>query len=231
MSNKVSTEHSFHIPVMGTSFTIDSPLKVAKYGISSVVSIVDDELCENMRKHYSELYDFDYQEIKKFDDDFRARRITAYLNLLNTILDTQFNAIKEMSFDDEDNDLNKYFQMLPDTSQLKKDYQVMKSTTNEVEKNQSAESLKESMKPGAIDVNIMTKIDRNNFDKNGELLPQEYSDALAALRGYAMSDLDSGIVLSVIASAMILPIYYFVEFINFLNSFIINLIKSFTKSS
>ena len=36
--------HRFHIPVMGTGFTIDTPLKVARYGISSVVSLVDDVL-------------------------------------------------------------------------------------------------------------------------------------------------------------------------------------------
>lgn len=40
--------HSFHIPVMGTAFTIDSPIRVAKYGISSVISIIDDELIEKM---------------------------------------------------------------------------------------------------------------------------------------------------------------------------------------
>ena len=45
--------HTFHIPVMGTAFTIDTPLRIAKYGISSVVSIGDDELCEVMREHYS----------------------------------------------------------------------------------------------------------------------------------------------------------------------------------
>ena len=36
--------HSFHIPVMGLGFTIDTPLKVAHYGIDSVISIVDDDL-------------------------------------------------------------------------------------------------------------------------------------------------------------------------------------------
>ena len=35
---------------------LDTPFKVAKFGISSVVSIVDDELCEEMRHHYSDLY-------------------------------------------------------------------------------------------------------------------------------------------------------------------------------
>lgn len=51
MKNK--TKHTFHIPVMGTGFTIDTPFKVAKYGISSVVSLVDDILVENMREYYS----------------------------------------------------------------------------------------------------------------------------------------------------------------------------------
>ena len=45
--------HDFHIPVMGTAFTIDTPYKVAKFGISSVGAIGDDELCENMRKYDS----------------------------------------------------------------------------------------------------------------------------------------------------------------------------------
>ena len=34
----MATTHSLHIPVMGTAFTIDTPLKVGKFGISSVVS-------------------------------------------------------------------------------------------------------------------------------------------------------------------------------------------------
>ena len=32
---------------VGTGFTIDTPLKVARYGISSVVSLVDDVLIED----------------------------------------------------------------------------------------------------------------------------------------------------------------------------------------
>ena len=45
-----SPVHTFHIPVMGTAFTIDTPIKVARFGISSVMSIGDDELCETMRR-------------------------------------------------------------------------------------------------------------------------------------------------------------------------------------
>ena len=47
-----STPHKFHIPVMGLAYTIDSPVKVARYGIASVISIVEDHLIEMMRVHY-----------------------------------------------------------------------------------------------------------------------------------------------------------------------------------
>ena len=53
---KINKVHSFHIPVMGLSFTLDSPIKVAKYGISSVVSIVDDVIIEKMNEYYSEKF-------------------------------------------------------------------------------------------------------------------------------------------------------------------------------
>ena len=46
----LSTPHTFHIPVMGLAYTIDTPIKVAKYGITSVVSIIEDYLVEQMRE-------------------------------------------------------------------------------------------------------------------------------------------------------------------------------------
>lgn len=45
--------HSFHIPVMGIGFTIDTPVKVTHYGISSVISLVDDKLLERIGAHYA----------------------------------------------------------------------------------------------------------------------------------------------------------------------------------
>ena len=48
--------HKFHIPVMGTGHSIDSPIRVAHLGISSVMSIVDDILIEKICKHYSQKY-------------------------------------------------------------------------------------------------------------------------------------------------------------------------------
>ncbi len=49
---------------------------------------------------------------------------------------------------------------------------------------------------GSIDVNIMSKLDKVNYAKNGEPLPPEYSDAQAALRGFATSELNSSVVFS-----------------------------------
>ena len=48
--------HKFHIPVMGTGHSIDSPIRVAHLGISSVMSIVDDILIEKICKHYAQKY-------------------------------------------------------------------------------------------------------------------------------------------------------------------------------
>ena len=83
MGNK--QQHSFRIPVMGTGFSIDTPLKVAKYGISSVISLVDDNLIEQMRKYHSVRNGIEYSPIPRGSEDWRAKRITAYLNLLDDL--------------------------------------------------------------------------------------------------------------------------------------------------
>ena len=67
--------HSFHIPVMGIGFTIDTPLKVSQYGIDSVISLVDDILLEKLRKMYCGKYELPYNEITEKTEDFRAKRI------------------------------------------------------------------------------------------------------------------------------------------------------------
>ena len=82
--------HTFHIPVLGLGFSVDTPLKVARYGINSVVSVVDDELIERMRLHHAEQNNRSVEPIAKTDPDSRARRITAYLNLMNELVNEQF---------------------------------------------------------------------------------------------------------------------------------------------
>jgi hypothetical protein len=103
--------HSFHIPVMGISFTIDTPLKVARYGISSVISVVDDTLIEDMRAHYSRLYQRPYVPIKKTEFDARAKRITAYLDLIDEIISFQFNELRSSGLE-ENSELVKYISLL-----------------------------------------------------------------------------------------------------------------------
>jgi hypothetical protein len=187
--------HDFHIPVMGTAFTIDTPYKVAKYGIASVVSIGDDELCENMRKHYSDQYQLAFTPIEKADDiDYRAKRITAYLDLLNDLINAQIADIKTQAFT-PDSDLSKYFELLANHHPMKAVYQNIAQATGD-EKQALEQQCRDFVQPGAIDVNIMTKLDRTNYDANNQVLPDQYSDAVAALRGFANSKIDAGIVFS-----------------------------------
>ncbi|MFC0771339.1 hypothetical protein [Terrimonas alba] len=180
---------------MGLAYTIDSPVKVARFGISSVISIVEDRLVEMMRRHYYPAINMEYQPISTHETDYRARRITDYLNLVNTIVQAQVEKLKQAAFE-TGSEIVKYFEMLPDDSQLKLLYRQMMKTTSRPEKQKLESWLREQIKPGSIDVNIMTKTDRDNYDKTGQLLPDS-SDAVAALRGYAKSNLvNSSIVFS-----------------------------------
>ena len=94
MSTDNTYRHHFHIPVMGTAFTADSALKVAHYGINTVIALADDVLLERLRKYYSRLNNLSYQEIKNDTIDYRADRITSYLNMVNTIVSEKFNDFK-----------------------------------------------------------------------------------------------------------------------------------------
>lgn len=195
-----SPQHTFHIPVMGLAYTIDTPIKVAQFGISSVISIVENRLVEMMRCHYYPSIHQKYQPIGIHEDDYRAKRITDYLNLVNTIVLAQVDKLRNAAFE-AGSDLVKYFEMLPEDSVLKQLYRQMLKTGNQPEKEIIESQLRAQIKPGSIDVNIMTKLDRNNFNKDGELL-EDGSDAIAALRGYAKSNLINS---SVIFSAGLNP--------------------------
>ncbi len=205
-----SHPHSFHIPVMGTGFTLDTPLRVARFGISSVVSLVDDVLIEQLRKHYAGKTGEPYEPITDKDPDPRANRITAYLNLMNRIVTLQVNALRREPFT-ADSEITKYFEMLPD-SPLRNTYLAMRETSDPLRKAALEQELRSRVIPGAIDANIMTKLDCN-FGKNGSPRSENSSDAKAALRGFARSSLNSSIVLS---AGMNRDLYsYFSEFDDF----------------
>ncbi len=187
--------HTFYIPVMGTGFTIDTPLKVAKYGISSVISLVDDTLIEQMRKFYCEKFGETYAPILKNTPDSRARRITAYLDFIDRHVRLQFAQLKGAGFG-SGSDLHTYFHYLPPTSPLKALYHKMMAEPDGTGKHRMQTELVDRMEMGSIDVNIMTKLDAVSVDQHNTVLPHEFSEALANLRGYAQSSLRSAIVLS-----------------------------------
>ena len=188
-----SSPHTFHIPVMGLAYTIDSPIKVARFGISSVISIVEDRLVEMMRSFYYPTIGQEYIPISTKEEDYRAKRITDYLDLVNTIVTAQVEKIRSEKFE-PGSEIVKYFELLPDDSELKKKYRELLMLTEPSAKEKLETYLRQQVKPGRIDVNIMTKTDRDNYNDKGELV-QDGSDAVAALRGYAKTKLTNSTVI------------------------------------
>jgi hypothetical protein len=178
---------------MGTGFMIDAPLRIAKFGISSVISLVDDVLIEQMRKFHCQREGEPYTEIAGSEEDARAIRVTAYLNLLDRLIHRQVAALQSSPFE-PGSEITRYYELLPD-GPLKREYRDMQATVDVAERSQRQERLRLEAAPGSIDVNIMAKGDRDLY-RDGEKLPPRFSDASAALRGFAESTLRSSIVLS-----------------------------------
>jgi len=188
----LTTHHTFHIPVMGTGFTIDTPLKVARFGIDSVIQIVDDVLIEQMREVHSNRAGEPYQRITDDEEDARARRITAYLNLVQLLVNRQIAVARDLPFE-PGTDLTRYFEMLPE-GPLRLSYHEMLAAGKD-RRSQLEADLRRQVTPGAIDVNIMTKLDRDTYQGKSKR-PPEFSDALSGLRGFAKSNLRSAVVFS-----------------------------------
>ncbi len=187
--------HLFHIPVMGTGHSVDTPVRVAHLGISSVISLVDDLLLERIRKFYSDKFNLSYSRISANEKDGRAKRITAYFEAVKSIVNIKIKALKEQPFF-ENNDKKRYFELLPDESPLKDLYKKLFNMKPCPEREVLEKELTQEIAPGSIDANIMVKLDRKNFTADGEPLPEEFSDAKSALRGFAKSSLDSSMVFS-----------------------------------
>lgn len=180
--------HSFHIPVMGTGYSIDTPIRVGHLGIDSVISIVDDLLVERIRKKYCAEFGLPFHSISRNAEDGRARRIAAYLDMVQEIVTHKFDDIRNASLAYSD-EKRRYFQLLEDSHPLKSLFLRFVGTTDESEKLALEADLTAAMRPGSIDVNIMSKVDR--LDPANEL-----SDAVAALKGFVMSRVESAVVLS-----------------------------------
>ncbi len=184
--------HTFHIPVLGIGYSVATPLKAAPLGINSVVSLVDDILLEKLRKYYSEKNGLPFNAITDKHEDCRAARITAYLDLIHDLVNNKISDLK-LNADKKIDELKNYFSLLPEHSPVKKEFfELLKS---KFEFGELKNWLHENLRPGNIDVNIMTKVDTANY-KNGMQQPVEFNDAHAAVRGFAKSKLKSTLVLS-----------------------------------
>jgi hypothetical protein len=177
---------------MGISYTIDSPIKTAHLGISSVMSIFEHNMVEKMRKYYAEKFNFPFEPITTKTEDFRAERITSYLNLVDEIVKEKFDKLKN-SVVEKREELEKYFELLPSLSDLRQQFDEMVANNTNIQDIQKW--LNENLTLGGIDVNIMTKLDGPNY-KGNEQLSVEHNNAHTAIRGYANSTLESSIVLS-----------------------------------
>ena len=178
---------------MGLAFTIDSPIRVAHLGISSVISIMDDDLMEKMNAHYSRIFNLPYREITHKTKDCRATRITSYLNLVNAIVTLKFAEFKARLTESK-TAVADFVTMLPKKSEVRSGLENLLGDSHFAAEKVRA-FCEKHLRPGEIDVNIMTKVDRENFEKNNPL-PVEMNDAHAALRGFANSALSSSVVLS-----------------------------------
>ncbi|MBN7817110.1 hypothetical protein [Algoriphagus pacificus] len=191
---QTTSPHSFHIPVMGLGYTVDSPMKVAQFGISSVISIMDDHLLEDMRKIYASKYNLPFEEISEKEEDFRAKRITAFLNLTQDVVDLQLKNYQENGLKNPDL-IRAYADLLPNNHPFKASFDRFLEASPE-EKINLFPHIQSLIQPGSIDVNIMTKVDKLNYDKSGNALGREYSDALASLRGFANSKIKGSVIFS-----------------------------------
>ena len=211
--------HTFHIPVLGLAFSVDTPIKVARYGISSVISIVDDILIERMRQFYAEKNREIFVPIEPQEIDSRSKRICAYLNLVKKIVDKQFESLRQEEFE-SGTDLTRYFELLPQSSPLQQKYTRMLDECNAEKRISLQYQLRNELVKGEIQVNIMAKVDRINPDSQAGIL----SDALSALKGFAESELNSSVVLS---AGMNPRLYSYLEGFN---AFIPNQSGNFSKS-
>jgi hypothetical protein len=201
--------HTFHIPVLGIGFSVDTPLKVSHLGIDSVMSLCDDILLEKLRKMYSDKFKLHYDEITDKVQDFRAKRITAYLDLMNQMVDSNIQEVKDSMSTNYDK-VKDYIKNLPEASALMQDFEELVNKRLNIDK--VKEWVSDKLRKGSLDVNIMTKVDRDNY-VDGEKLPIEFNDAHAAVRGFANSTLESAVILSAGMSPRLYS--YFAQFEDF----------------
>jgi hypothetical protein len=187
--------HRFHIPVMGTGHSIDTPLRVAPWGISSVISLVDDVLIEQVHRLHAQRLGTAFQPVDPREPKARALRIRNYLDFLHEKVQARLDSIRSQDFS-AGSEKTKWFRMLPETSPLKAAWKALDAHPSGSEARVRAEAeLTSRMEAGSIDANIMTKLDRRAV-RDGAQVEARLSDAKLALEGFALSRNDGNLVFS-----------------------------------
>ncbi len=179
---------------MGIGFTIDTPIRLAPLGIESSISLVNDDVIDAARQHHCERRGLAFAPIVKGEPGWRARRIRSYLDLVKRLVDEDTKKLRESSFDDP-RGIRRYFELMPNDADAKVRFRKMQSLPEGAERALAQEQLRALIKPGRIGVNIMTKLD-GSVSAKGLELPRHDSEAHAALRGFAESELSGLLVLS-----------------------------------
>ena len=169
--------HKVHIPVMGICYTVDTPVRVAHLGITSVISLVDDGLLEEYRMAYAERLGLDLGS----PQTTRIGRIRSYLDFLADEVERKFERLCAERLDGgSDKDL--YFLMLPLDSPLRVEYDGVFAKTG-LARIAAEADLTEKMEPGEIQANIMVGLNHEEA-------------AFDAVRGFAASKVKGSLVLS-----------------------------------
>ena len=187
--------HDIHLPVMGSGHSADTAIRIGHLGLSSVISLVDDLLLERLRKYYNEIYKLPYTQIPRSEVDGRSKRIKAYLETVKEVVQIKLDHIKELPFF-ANNDKAKYFDLLPHGCEIKDTYNRLLEMEDGAERKTLETELTAKMISGSIDVNIMVKLDAQRYDKEGNTLGPDSSDAKTALKGFVESSDDANIIFS-----------------------------------
>ncbi|MAG56074.1 MAG: hypothetical protein CMJ83_07270 [Planctomycetes bacterium] len=187
-------DHTFHVPVMGIGFTIDTPVRLAPLGIDSSISLVNESVIEAARTYHSRQQGRPCSPIPDGAPDARARRITAYLNLVDELVTQEVERLRESSFDDPDG-IRRFFELLPDESSKRQEFLAVEAMDPGPGREEARNALRPLLKPGTIGVNIMTKLDGDK-DAKGNPRGLHGSDAQEALRGFALSTVAGPMIFS-----------------------------------
>lgn len=193
MTAAPTSPHTLHIPVMGTGFTADTPLRMARLGLTSVISLVDDDLLEALRGHHARLAGEPFDPIPARAPDVRARRVTAYLDLVDRLVARQVEALRAEPFTPE-SVITRWFRLLPD-GPLRTAWLEATATRDPAQRRAREAALRAAVVPGRLEANLMTPLNIDT-DRDGTKRPPEAADGVAAVRGVAATRGCWGLVLS-----------------------------------